>query len=123
MLWRKKPAKPPSSAQLSSVSQKFCPSLREFYKLKNFALLLMSFNLVWGVYTTMGSMVSSITSPFGFTPKDNSYFRNFFIVFGVISSGVLGALLDKKKTFKSTHIFLTVGLCLSGTSAYLGLIA
>ena len=84
---------------------------------------MASFNLVWGVYATMGSVMSSLTSPFGFTPKDNSYFGIFFIVFGVTGAGIIGAILDKKKNFKGTHIFLSFGLAINVILAYIALMS
>jgi sugar phosphate permease len=62
--------------------------------------LVASFNFLYGIYTALGAVVSSITKPYGYTSTDNAMFGATFIFAGVLSSFVIGVILDKTNKYK-----------------------
>ena len=68
---------------------------------------MLVFNVVWGIYGTIGAVVSSFTSKFGFGAADNTIFSISFVVVGMIGSFVVGTYLDKSKRFRYVHTRLT----------------
>ena len=66
----------------------------------SYLLLCISFTTLYGVYTTLGAVVSAVTKPYGYTAIHNAIFGGTFIFFGVLGSFVLGVLIDKTHKFK-----------------------
>ena len=69
---------------------------------KSYLFLSGTFTFLYGIYTSLGAVVSSVTQPFGFSGIDNSIFGASFIFFGVVGSFVFGFLLDKYAKYKLT---------------------
>ncbi len=70
------------------------------FQVKNYVLLLISFNVVWGIYGTMGAVISSFTGKYGFGPSENTLFSVGFVLFGIVGSFFVGQYLDKSKKFR-----------------------
>ena len=68
------------------------------------------FNIVWGVYGTMGALISLITSPYGFNATDNSVFTLCFTFCGLIGSFFIARTVDKRKIYRKVHISLSLAL-------------
>jgi len=67
---------------------------------KGYLLLTVTFTCLYGIYTALGAVVSSVTFPFGFTSTDNSIFGATFIFFGVVGSFFFGIMIDKYQKYK-----------------------
>ena len=71
---------------------------REFKKLignRGYFLLSITFTCLYGIYSSLGAIVSSMTEPYGYTASDNALFGGVFIFFGIVGSLILSILLDK----------------------------
>lgn len=90
----------------------FKKELRELKGNKNYILMGITFCGLYGIYTSLGSVVSSITSPYGYTSIDNAIFGAVFIFSGVLGSFVIGILLDKYQKFKLTFNLLCITACI-----------
>ena len=64
---------------------------------------MLVFNVVWGIYGTVGAVVSSFTGKFGFGATDNTIFSISFVIVGMIGSFLVGTYLDKSKRFRYVH--------------------
>jgi len=67
---------------------------------RSYLCLSGTFTFLYGIYTSLGAVVASVTAPFGYTAADNSIFGATFIFFGVVGSFVFGILLDKYAKYK-----------------------
>ena len=61
----------------------------------SYILLVGCFTFLYGIYTTLGAVVASLTAPYGYTAADNSIFGATFILCGVLGSFIFGVILDK----------------------------
>ena len=68
---------------------------------------MLVFNVVWGIYGTIGAVVSSFTGKFGFGASDNTIFSICFVMVGMIGSIFVGSYLDRSKRFRFVHTRLT----------------
>lgn len=76
----------------------------------NYLLLATSYALSCGAITSIGAILSSLTSPYSYTAGNNSLFGFLFILLGVTGSLLSGILLDRFQCFKLTTVLST---CLS----------
>jgi Na+/melibiose symporter-like transporter len=88
------------SAKQEDPKVNFSKDLKILVKNPSYLLLVASFNFLYGIYTALGAVVSTITAPYGYTSNDNSVFGATFIMFGVFSSFVVGIILDKTSKYK-----------------------
>lgn len=75
----------------------------------SFVFLSISFAALYGVYVTMGAVVSLLTGAFGYNASDNAIFGAIFIVSGVLGSFMHAMILDKFKKLKLQLLILCVG--------------
>ena len=98
---KEKPDSPPSAAaSRKEEPMNFWLNLRLLLGNSSYLLLCISFTMLYGIYTSLGAVVASITAPFGYSGIDNAIFGAVFIFFGVVGSFVLGMYLDKTAKFK-----------------------
>lgn len=83
--------------------------------LKNPSYLCLtgSFILLYGIFNAFGSVVSSLTAPYGYTSVHNSIFGAVFIVSGILGSFVYGVLLDKYQKYKLIFLIITMCTCIT----------
>lgn len=67
---------------------------------RSYILLAISFTCLYGIYTSLGAVVSSITAPYHYSSANNAVFGGVFIFFGVVGSFLFGILIDKYQKFK-----------------------
>ena len=67
---------------------------------RSYILLTITFTSLYGIYTSLGAVVSSLTKPYHYGATDNAIFGGVFVFFGVLGSFVFGVLLDKYQKFK-----------------------
>jgi len=96
----------------------FWKELQIIIKNKNYLLLTVTFTFLYGLYTSLGAVVSSITSPFGYDSFDNSIFGASFIFCGVVGSFIIGVMLDKYAKYKLTLNIISTGACFFIVLAY-----
>ncbi|CDW79334.1 UNKNOWN [Stylonychia lemnae] len=96
-----KPKNPPSlSAMRIEPKLQFGKEIKNLVSNKSYLLLSGTFTFLYGIYTSLGAVVSSVTTPFGFNAVDNSIFGATFIFFGVVGSFFFGVMLDKTAKYK-----------------------
>jgi len=71
--------------------------------------MIVSFNMLYSVYTCLGAIVNNLVAPFGYTSKDSSIFGVAFILSGLISSAVVSGYLDKTNKYLKTMKVLCFG--------------
>jgi len=111
---REKPKTPPSASEECEKAS-FKASLKILSKDKNYLLLTVSFAFAYSIYNTLSTLISQITTPFGYTTTENSAFAVCAIVFGVIGSIICGNMLGTKPYYKRFLIIDNVlTLCCMG---------
>lgn len=86
--------------------------LMKLIKNKNYLFLVLSYSLMYGVYTCLGACLDSVVMPYGFTSADAAIFGATFICCGILGSFIMSSLLDKYKWYKKilrTSCFGTLG--------------
>jgi predicted MFS family arabinose efflux permease len=87
--------------------------LKELLRNKNYILLFLCFNFVYGIYSAVGTVISSLTKPYGFSIADNSVFSLVFLVAGIFNSFFLGTILDKYQNYKKLITIISFGTSVS----------
>ena len=88
---------------------------------KAYMLLMLTFTCLYGIYTSLGAVVSSVTEPYGYVATDNAVFGAVFILFGVIGSFIFSILLDKYQRFKLIINVITFLGCIFTAFAFVTL--
>lgn len=87
--------------ELSDIStNNFCSQFSQLMKTPNFWILSTVFSFIYGVYNTLGAVVSIFVAQFGYSSSDTSIFGVVFLVSGICGSFIHAILLDKYQKFK-----------------------
>ena len=70
-------------------------------------LLGLSFAFMFGFYISLGNLISSIFTPFGFSPFDISMVGLYLLVSGIIGAVIVGIMVDRTGAYKITMITLS----------------
>ncbi len=119
--WRKKPRFAPSATSEAAPTLNCWSSVKDLLSIKNYVLLLLSFNMIWSVYGTMGSIMSSLTQPYNFTPTDNTLFTIAFVFFGLVASAFIVRKAVRDLLYRKVHLTISVFACLNIFLCYLAL--
>ena len=93
----------------SSKPYPMIKGLKQLMSNRNYVILLITFNFVYGVYSALPSMLTQLTDPF-FALRDpglGSRFALVFLVSGLVASFIIGVVLDKFQNYKSMTIMLS----------------
>jgi nitrate/nitrite transporter NarK len=69
--------------------------IKELFYNRNFIYLFLCFNFIYGSYSAIASVLSSMTEPYGYNPQENSIVALVFMLSGIFNSFFLGTILDK----------------------------
>ena len=95
--------------------------VKELIKNKNYIILTLVFTLIYSVYTCLATVISPISTPYGFSGTDASLMGVSFIISGVIGSFLISIFLDKYKCFLKSIRVICVGSFISAIGIYLTL--
>ena len=102
---REKPEKPPSAVSEVPVKRLTCKLMFKAFKDKpNFIMLIVTFALPFGSVNAVGTLISNIYDPFGYSPTDLAVITLELCIFGVISTICMGRWIDKTGSYKKTMI-------------------
>ena len=79
----------------------------------SYLCLTISFTFLYGIYTSIGSVVSQLTAPFGYSSTDNALFGAIFIFTGVIGSFIYGMILDRTAKYKLMLTIISISAVIS----------
>lgn len=106
-MMRDKPETPPSAVAAAPPStQPFKEALKEMLANKNFLLLTIGYALTYGIYCTVGSTISNLLHPFGFSPSEISIAGGSCMLSGVIGALLIGLYVDHTSLYRRTHLIL-----------------
>ena len=71
-------------------------------------MFFIGFTFLWSVYFTIGTELSKITDPFGFSPIQNAVCGVTVVIIGTISSVIFSKMISKTHKFKLAHISLSI---------------
>ncbi|TNV79121.1 hypothetical protein FGO68_gene16126 [Halteria grandinella] len=98
---RDKPPTPPSeSASLPRPRFSFGKDFGNLLRNKSYLIIVLDYALLYGTVSAIGAIISSLTSPYNYSGKDNSLFGSLFISCGITGSIICGILLDKFPKYK-----------------------
>ena len=116
ILAKNKPPTPPSIAAGKPVVKfDFKEQFLVLAKNRNYVLLCVVFGCLYANTGALSAVISSITKPYDFEPKDNSIMGSIFIISGIFGSFTGGLLLDKFSKFKISVIIVSfIGMIFYG---------
>jgi sugar phosphate permease len=98
---REMPPSPPSVvANDTNNSMSIGEGLRYLLANKNYILLFICYNFIYGVQTSMGGIYANLAGSFGYSLTSNSLSCLLFLVGGIFNSFFLGSLLDKYQNYR-----------------------
>ena len=109
--YREKPPTYPSKSAMSSESEQFDfkKDLKALLANKNYIFMVISFNMLYGIYTCLGAIINNLVHPFGYTGSDSSIFGAVFIFSGLVGSFVASSILDKTQLYLHSLRFVVFG--------------
>ena len=105
---KEKPDKPPSAiGKMKYEALDFRQSVTVLKENPNFLKLLIAYAFPFGSFLAVGSLLSNVFDPLGFTASEVSYSSLALLLCGVLGAVIFGAILDKTHKFKITVNVLT----------------
>lgn len=105
---KEKPDAPPSAvAQVPYERLDFSKSFSVMGENRNFLLLTIAFGLPFGSYIAIGTLVSNLFDPFGYSASELSFICLMLLGSGVFGAIIIGAFIDRTRMYKQTMIVLT----------------
>jgi len=97
LFFKERPKLFPSEAAKNVLRAKFefCRDFKLLMKNKNYVVLTISYTMLFGGFTSIGAMVNTLVTPFGFTPADTSIFGGAFIFAGLVGAFLMSTLVDR----------------------------
>ncbi|ORZ03421.1 major facilitator superfamily domain-containing protein [Syncephalastrum racemosum] len=97
-----KAPKTPPSPTADKHEEERIPFLRSLYLLAvnyNFLLILITFGVLCGLFTTVSSVMAQITRPYNISDDEAGYISAGLVVAGIVGAVVMGIFLDKTKRY------------------------
>ncbi|CAI2366797.1 unnamed protein product [Moneuplotes crassus] len=121
---RNQPPTPPSASAAKALRKKpvnQCKSIGQLFKNIDFITLLISFSMIYSIYTTLGAAVGQLSENFGYPTSANSLFGTSYIFGGLFGSFAHAILLDKYQKYKLQYCFIGI-TCIISLGAIAGTI-
>ena len=101
LFYKEKPEFYPSKAAKEATAVEFSmkKDAYELIKNKNYIFMMITYSLLYGVYTCLGAVINNLVTPYGFDSSASSIFGAVFIVSGLIGSFIFSSFLDKNQTY------------------------
>ena len=96
-------------------------SLKELFANKNYVMLFLCFNFLYGLYSAIAASISSFTTPYGFGASDNSIICLVFLISGILFSFFIGTILDKYQCYRKSLIGICFGSLATLSLTFYGL--
>ncbi|XP_003386874.1 PREDICTED: major facilitator superfamily domain-containing protein 7-like [Amphimedon queenslandica] len=110
-IWRSSPAIPPTSSH-DTAHLPFIKGLKSASKNLNFWVLLTTFGVSAGVFTTVQIIVPQYVCPYGYSNKAAGLWGSLLIIFGVVGATLSGLLISR-----ISGLYKEIGIiCLSCTT-------
>lgn len=104
-----KPDVPPSAVAAQPISEApMSQDFKEMWANKNFMILASTFALVYGIYVAIGTTMSNLLNPFGYTPTQISIIGGSVLSAGVVGALLIGILLDYTSKYRMAHLTISV---------------
>ena len=118
--YRESPPHFPSKSAMTSNAESFSfkNDFVALMKNKNYIFMVISFNMLYGIYTCLGAIINNIVYPFDYTSGHSSIFGAVFILSGLAGSMVVSGFLDKTKKYLFSLRFTVAGSITSAIGLY-----
>lgn len=77
-------------------------------KNNNFLVFYIGFTFLWSIYFALGTELSKLTNPFGYSPLQNSIAGVTVVLTGSVGSIIFGKIAGKTHRYKLIHLVLTL---------------
>jgi len=105
---REKPSQPPSAVALEPVPKRdICDAISKLRGNSNYVVILMIFSVIYGIYVSLGNLVSLLFTPFGLDSTQIATMSILMLATGIFTTIIFGAWLDKTHKFKTSMIVLS----------------
>jgi MFS family permease len=116
---REKPKHPPSKVALVQHGEEgVCKTYKELFKMRNYMILVFVFTILFATYIALATIIDPLLLPYGYAPGLIALMGVFFIIAGVVSTMIIGCLLDKTKKYLLTLRLVTFLSFLAASFAY-----
>lgn len=85
---------------------------------KNYMMLLLTFNFIYGVHSAVGGTISLLGNHYGYSVAINSIMCFVYLTGGIFNSFFLGTVLDKYQCYRKMIIFISI-MCIITLSLHL----
>ena len=109
-IWCSSPVIPPTASG-DTPHLSFIKGLKSAFKNLNFWVLLTTFGIGAGVFTTIQIIVPQYVCPYGYSNKTAGLWGSLLIIFGVVGATLSGLLISRTRLYKEIGI-----ICLSCTT-------
>lgn len=102
---REKPTTPPSAVSEVPVQRLTCTLMCKAFKdHPNFVMLIVAFSLPFGSFQAIGTLMSNLFDPYGYSPTELAFIALDMLFFGVLGTICVGKWIDKTGLYKKTMI-------------------
>ena len=74
---------------------------------KNFVLLAIAYSLIYGVWNALGTTMSNLLNPFGYSPTDIAVAGFSSLMLAVFAALAVGLYLDKTTKYRKAYITIS----------------
>ena len=102
LMFSEKPQVPPCLSAIEDPNAPVVNKAEEIASLRsnqNFKIMAVIFMILYGIYTAVGTVVSPLYEPFGYTTAEISILGATFIFSGVVASIIIGYVLGKGREY------------------------
>lgn len=109
LLIRTKPKNPPSltallqqqkeNEQSGSKLKEFKDAIIFLFTDRAYVVLFLCYSVNVGAFQALATLVSQLTSPFGYSPGESGLMGALVVIAGVFSAGIIGKLMDRFKAY------------------------
>ena len=85
---------------------------------KNFMILTMAYAFIYGIYCAVGSTISNLLNPFGYSPTEISIAGGSCMLSGVIGALLVAIFVDHTAWYRKTHLSLSFLILCSVITIY-----
>lgn len=119
IFFKKRPRHPPSMTALKqeykdkykkNANREFKEAIVFLFKDRSYIILFLIYSLNVGAFQALATLVSQLTTPFGYTDGQSGFMGALVVAAGVVSAGIIAKIMDRHRVYT-----LVLFMCLAFT--------
>lgn len=90
------------SEKSRSKGREFKEAIVFLFTDRSYVVLFLCYSLNVGAFQALATLVSQLTSPFGYSAGESGFMGALVVIAGVFSAGIIGKLMDRYKVYTIT---------------------